>query len=140
MNSYLNNKNLLDLAVKWKYHLGIIAIIAAVIAIVFSAPTFLKPKYRSFAIVYPVNLGEYSEESYTEQMLEILNSGEYGTSLSRPLNLTSTTGSPRSTSFTKRLCTQSTPIMFLSVKPKMKRSGSRCWIPIRGMPVPWSIR
>ena len=76
MNSYLNNKNLLDLALKWKYHLGIIAIIAAVIAIVFSAPTFLKPKYRSFSVVYPVNLGEYSEESYTEQMLEILNSGD----------------------------------------------------------------
>lgn len=76
MNPYLNNKTLLELGLKWKYHLGIIAVIAAVIAIVFSAPTFLKPKYRSFAVVYPVNLGEYSEESYTEQMLEILNSGD----------------------------------------------------------------
>ena len=76
MNPYLNNKTLLELGLKWKYHLGIIAVIAAAIAIVFSAPTFLKPKYRSFAVVYPVNLGEYSEESYTEQMLEILNSGD----------------------------------------------------------------
>ncbi|MFH0761976.1 MAG: hypothetical protein V2A67_10790 [Bacteroidota bacterium] len=76
MNSYLNNKTLLELGLKWKYHLGIIAVIAAVIAVIFSAPTFLKPKYRSFAVVYPVNLGEYSEESYTEQMLEILNSGD----------------------------------------------------------------
>ena len=31
---------------------------------------------KSTAIVYPVNLSEYSEESYTEQMLEILNSGD----------------------------------------------------------------
>jgi len=76
MNPYLNNKTLLELGLKWKYHLGIIAVIAAAIAVVFSAPTFLKPKYRSFAVVYPVNLGEYSEESYTEQMLEILNSGD----------------------------------------------------------------
>jgi LPS O-antigen subunit length determinant protein (WzzB/FepE family) len=76
MNPYMNNKTLLELGLKWKYHLGIIAVIAAVIAVAFSAPTFLKPKYRSFAVVYPVNLGEYSEESYTEQMLEILNSGD----------------------------------------------------------------
>lgn len=76
MNPYINNKTLLELGLKWKYHLGIIAVIAAVIAIVLSAPTFLKPKYRSFAIVYPVNLGLYSEESETEQMLEILNSGD----------------------------------------------------------------
>ena len=76
MNPYLNNKTLLELALKWKYHLGVIAVIAAVIAVIFSAPTFLHPKYKSFAVVYPVNLGEYSEESYTEQMLEILNSGD----------------------------------------------------------------
>jgi capsule polysaccharide export protein KpsE/RkpR len=76
MNPYLNNKTLLELALKWKYHLGVIAVIAAAIAVVFSAPSFLHPKYKSFAVVYPVNLGEYSEESYTEQMLEILNSGD----------------------------------------------------------------
>jgi len=76
MNPYLNNKTLLELALKWKYHLGVIAVIAAAISVIFSAPSFLHPKYKSFAVVYPVNLGEYSEESYTEQMLEILNSGD----------------------------------------------------------------
>lgn len=76
MNPYLNNKSLLDLVLKWKYHLGIIALIAGIIAVVLSSPAFLKPKYKSTAVIYPVNMGKYSEESYTEQMLEILNSGD----------------------------------------------------------------
>lgn len=76
MNPYLNNKTLLELALKWKIHLGVIALIAGIIAMVLSSPLFLKPKYKSVSVVYPVNMGTYSEESYTEQMLEILNSGD----------------------------------------------------------------
>ena len=76
MDNYFSNKNLLDLVLKWKIHLVIIGIIAAGMAVIFSSPFFMKPKYKSFAVVYPVNLGEYSEESETEQMLEILNSGD----------------------------------------------------------------
>ena len=75
-NPYLNNKSLVDLALKWKYHLGVIALISAIIAMVFSSPVFLKPKYKSTSVVYPVNMGTYSKESFTEQMLEILNSGD----------------------------------------------------------------
>jgi hypothetical protein len=87
MNPYLNNKTLMELALKWKYHLGVIAVIAAIISVVFSAPTFLKPKYKSFAVVYPVNIKEYSEESYTEQMLEILNSSDIRDQLIRSFKL-----------------------------------------------------
>ncbi len=76
MNPYLNNKSLLELALKWKYHLGVIALIAGVISMVLSSPMFLKPKYKSTSVVYPVNLGEYSKESETEQMLEVFNSGD----------------------------------------------------------------
>jgi uncharacterized protein involved in exopolysaccharide biosynthesis len=76
MNPYLNNKTLLDLVLKWKIHLGIIALIAGIIAFVLSSPMFIKPKYKSTSVIYPVNMGKYSEESYTEQMLEILNSGD----------------------------------------------------------------
>lgn len=76
MNPYLNNKTLLELVLKWKYHLGVIALIAGIIAMVLSSAFFLKPKFKSTSIVYPVNMGKYSEESYTEQMLEILNSGD----------------------------------------------------------------
>lgn len=76
MNPYLNNKTLLELALKWKYHLGVIALIAGIIAMILSSAFFLKPKYKSTSVVYPVNMGVYSKESFTEQMLEILNSGD----------------------------------------------------------------
>ena len=75
MENYFNNKNLVDLVWKWKIHLIVIAIIAGIVSVVFSSPNFIKPKFKSMAVAYPVNLGVYSEESYTEQMLEILNSG-----------------------------------------------------------------
>ena len=76
MENYFSNKNLVDLILKWRVHLVIIATLAGIIAVVFSSSTFIKPKFKSFAIVYPDNLGEYSEESSTEQMLELLNSGD----------------------------------------------------------------
>lgn len=76
MENYFSNKSLVDLVWKWKIHLIVIGIIAGIVSIIFSSPTFIKPKFKSTAVVYPVNLSEYSEESYTEQMLEILNSGD----------------------------------------------------------------
>jgi len=87
MENYFNNRNLLDLTWKWKVHLIIIAIIAGVMSIVFSSPSFIKPKFKSLAVVYPVNLGEYSEESETEQMLEILNSGDIRNMVIEAFNL-----------------------------------------------------
>ena len=41
---------------------------------VFSSPAFIAPKYKSTAIVYPSNLGEYSEESPIEQMMQWFDS------------------------------------------------------------------
>jgi len=41
---------------------------------IFSGPAFIKPKFKSTARVYPTNIWVLSEESETEQMLEILNS------------------------------------------------------------------
>ncbi len=76
MENYFSNKNILDLVWKWKVHLIIIGLITGIVSVVFSGPNFIQPKFKSTAVVYPVNLSEYSEESYTEQMLEILNSGD----------------------------------------------------------------
>lgn len=87
MENYFNNRNLLDLVWKWKIHLIIIAVIAGIVSVIFSSPNFIKPKFKSMAIVYPVNLGEYSEESYTEQMLEILNSGDIRDMIIEDFNL-----------------------------------------------------
>lgn len=64
------NSNLLHIALKNKKILIIVGFAAAVLSIVFSSATFIKPKFQSQAIVYPSNLGEYSEESPIEQMMQ----------------------------------------------------------------------
>lgn len=57
---------------KWKLHLIAIAIIAAIIS--FGASYLITPKFKSSSILYPVNLPTFSEESNTEQMLQIIES------------------------------------------------------------------
>ena len=74
MDNLFNSSELLRLLNKWKIHLLVIVIVAAVLGIIFSGPTFIKPLYKSYAVVYPANIDSYSEESNTEQMLQILNS------------------------------------------------------------------
>lgn len=74
MNNFFDNQRILNLIWKRKFHFVIVGIIAMFLGAIFSGPTFIKPKYKSTARVYPTNLGEMSEESKTEQMLEILNS------------------------------------------------------------------
>ena len=74
MDSFFNSSNLLNLVWKWKYHLLIIIAVAALFAAIFSGPAFITPMFKSYAIAYPANVDSYSEESETEQMLQIINS------------------------------------------------------------------
>ena len=74
MEKFFRNKNLLEFILKWKWIYVITILMAVIASIIFSGPSFIKPKFKSFAIVYPSNLQEYSEESKTEQMLQILQS------------------------------------------------------------------
>ncbi len=74
MNNFFDNQRIFELIWKRKFHFIIIGIIAIILASVFSGPGFIRPKYKSTARIYPTNLGEMSEESKTEQMMEILNS------------------------------------------------------------------
>ena len=48
------------------------AIVAALAAMIFTMPTFMPPRYKSTAVVYPSNLYPLSDESETEQMLQLL--------------------------------------------------------------------
>jgi diguanylate cyclase (GGDEF)-like protein len=48
---------------------------------------FITPKFKSFGIVYPSNISSYSDESETEQMLQILQSGDIRDSVIRKFNL-----------------------------------------------------
>lgn len=74
MDNYFNNTSLFKVILKWKWHIIAITIIAAVLGAVFSGPTFITPKYKSEAILYPSNVSAYSDETFTEQMLQIMES------------------------------------------------------------------
>ncbi len=74
MGIFFNSSELLSLINKWKIHLIVIIGLAAVLAVVFSGPTFIIPLFKSTAVLYPANVESYSEESETEQMLQIFQS------------------------------------------------------------------
>ncbi len=87
MEKYFSNISLLNIFLKWKWHLLIIIIIAGIISIVISSPLFITPKYKSHAILYPVNLTPYSDENQTEQMLQWIGSKEIMDSIIKAFNL-----------------------------------------------------
>jgi len=87
MDNYFNSQNLVKLIGKWRYHLLVIVGVAALLAAIFSGPTFITPMYKSHAVAYPANVEPYSEESTTEQMLQILNSQDIVDSVVRKFNL-----------------------------------------------------
>ena len=88
----LNSVNLLHLLYKWRLPLIIITSVSIIAAIVFSSPIFIKPKYKSSVIMFPVATNSISkvlisqnsgikedilgigEEEQAEQMLQMLNS------------------------------------------------------------------
>lgn len=74
MDNFFDNQRILSLIWKRKIHFIVVGVIAIFFGAIFSGPTFIKPKFKSTARIYPTNLGEMSEESKTEQMLEIINS------------------------------------------------------------------
>ena len=54
----------------------ILTLVSAILGAIFSGPQFIKPKYKSVAVVYPVNIFPYSIESETEQMMQIFEATE----------------------------------------------------------------
>jgi capsular polysaccharide biosynthesis protein len=76
MNDFFDNQRILNLIWKRRIHFVIVGVIAVVLATIFSGPSFIRPMYKSTARIYPSNIGEMSEESKTEQMLEIINSND----------------------------------------------------------------
>jgi hypothetical protein len=56
-------------------------VISIVLAGFFSSSLFITPLYKSYAIVYPSNISPYSDESETEQMIQMMQSKEIRDSL-----------------------------------------------------------
>lgn len=75
-NSFFNSVELISLISKWKKQFLIVGIASFVLSIVFSSPFFIKPKFKSTAVIYPSNLTAYSTESATEQMLQLSQSSD----------------------------------------------------------------
>ena len=76
MESFFKNKSFLDVIKRWRIHLAVIVLISTALGVFISSPIVMAPKYKSTAIIYPVNIYVYSEESTTEQMLQVLNSND----------------------------------------------------------------
>ena len=87
MNNYFDNTPLLKSIFRWKWHIIAVSVISALLGAIFSGPTFIPPKYKSSTLLYPSNIASYSEETYTEQMLQIMESQDITDSIIEKFNL-----------------------------------------------------
>lgn len=70
----------------WRTFLWV-GLAGAVLSTVFSGPTFIAPRFRSEAVVYPVNLNSYSIETHADQLLQLLASNSIRDSVIRRFDL-----------------------------------------------------
>ncbi len=87
MNNLFNNNNLLRLLVKWKVHFAVTALLAVGLSTVISGPTFIRPKYKAVAVIYPSNLISYGIETPAEQMLQLFQSSQIRDSIIKKFRL-----------------------------------------------------
>jgi uncharacterized protein involved in exopolysaccharide biosynthesis len=109
--------NLLQVIIKYKKHLIIIMLISAIIAAIFSGPTFITPLYKSTVVLYPTasnsiskailseNSGntkdilEFGEDEQSEQILQILNSNKIRDKIIEKYNLMNHYEIPKNTKY-----------------------------------------
>ncbi len=89
MENIFTNTNLFKLIVKWRVSLIVFMLLAVALSVLFSSSWFIKPKYKSTAILYPSNLIPYSSETPTELMLQIFRSEDILDSMIQKFNLAS---------------------------------------------------
>lgn len=82
-----NAANLVQVIQKWKKTLLITALASVAVSAIITMPFIIKPKYKSFAIVYPVNLTPYSTESQSEQLAQLMESDEIKNKLIKDFDL-----------------------------------------------------
>lgn len=85
----MKNFDLISIVLKWKVTLAIILGLSIVLSTIFSSKYFITPKYRSTTIIYPSNLTPYSQESPTEQMLQLFQSDSIFNHVVKHFNLIS---------------------------------------------------
>lgn len=75
MNTF-NSLDIIRIIYKWRKPILWVTGIFMLLGGLISAPQIMKPKYKSFSILYPANLTAFGSESTTEQMLQIFESEE----------------------------------------------------------------
>lgn len=80
-----NTKELIAVLYKNKTAIIIVTVLAIIASVVVSF--MLKPKFKSYAVVYPVNLSPSSEESNTEQLLQYFTSEEVKNAVAKKFDL-----------------------------------------------------
>jgi len=71
-----DNTFLLNLLRKNYKHLFIVLIVSGLVSAVISSSLFITPKFKSVAVLYPSNVAPYSNESQTEQMVQLFQSAD----------------------------------------------------------------
>lgn len=87
MDRFFNSKSIIDLVWKWKLQLIVVVVAAVILSAFFSSPIFIKPLYKSNCVLYPSNISPYSDESETEQSVQIFQSRDIRDSLVKRFNL-----------------------------------------------------
>lgn len=87
MNNFFDIQRILTLIWKRKFHFILVGIIAIALSAIFSGSTFIQPKFKSTARIYPINISVFSDESETEQMLEVVNSNDIRFKISKAFDL-----------------------------------------------------
>ena len=77
----------IKLLMTWKKQFIVITLLAIGASALFSSAWFIKPRYKSKATVYPANVEPYSEESTTEQVLQVFQSNEIRNAVIQKFNL-----------------------------------------------------
>ncbi len=92
MSEYFDNSNILNIVNKYRKQLIIVSSAALVLSVVFSMPWFIKPKYKSTAVLYPANIIAFGSETPDEQMVQIFQSDDIKTQIANEFNLYETFG------------------------------------------------
>lgn len=79
--------HLLKIIKKWRKQLIYVFVISALLGFIISLPVFMKPLFKSVAVIYPANLQPYSKETPTEQMVQLLKSEDVRDSIINKFHL-----------------------------------------------------
>ena len=110
MDSFFNSKNIIDILLKWKLQLVVVVVAAILLSFLFSSPIFITPLYKSNCLLYPSNISPYSDESETEQSVQIFQSRDIRDSLVKKFNLAKHWGIDSSYSYFESILK---PVLFL---------------------------